>query len=395
MYRSLLVLATGVFAVGTDSFVIAGILPDLAASLDVGTATAGQLITAYALCYAVLSPVMAAVTARWPRKQVLLVGLGVFTAGNLVTAFVPSYEAVLVGRILAGVGAAMITPAATAAAAMLAPEAKRGRAIATVMTGLSAATALGSPIGTALSSTTGDWRATMMFVVVLGVLAAAGVAFLLAPVATAPSVGIRARLAPIGDLRIALTLVTTVLVYGGLYTVYSYISVSFDRVTGGSGTTLAVLLFVWGVAATAGTLGSGVLIDRFGNRRVINTAVTVAAVDFVLLPWTSQYLATAVIALVVWGLCGWGALAPQTHRLIEVMPPAAPLLTGLGSATVYIGVSAAPAIGAAGLATVGPYNLGPVGAVLIVLGLVTAELAHYTIRRRRAPVERPVPQEAT
>ena len=389
MYRSLLVLATGVFAVGTDSFVIAGILPDLAASLGVGTATAGQLISGYALIYAVLSPVMAAATTRWRRKHVLLVGLGVFTAGNLVTAFVPSYEAVMGGRILAGVGAAMITPAATTTAVMLAPEAKRGRAIATVMTGLSAATALGSPIGTALSSATNDWRVTMMFVVVLGVLAAAGVAFLLPPVAGPPSVGIRERLAPIGDLRITLTLATTALLYGGLYTVYSYISLSFDRVTGGSGTTLAVLLFIWGAAATVGTLGSGVLIDRFGNRRVINTAVTVAAVDFVLLPWTSQYLITAVIALIVWGICGWGALTPQTHRLIEVMPPAAPLLTGLGSATVYIGVSAAPAIGAVGLATVGPYYLGPVGAVLIALALVMAELAYHTIRRR-APVDKPV-----
>ncbi|MEU3527400.1 MFS transporter [Streptomyces sp. NPDC038707] len=388
MYRSLVVLAAGMFAIGTDSFVIAGILPDAADSLGVPVGTAGWLLSAYAFTYAVLGPVMAALTTRWPRRTLFLTGFAVFTAGNVVTAFVPVFGVALAARALAGFGGAMVTPAAVAAAAALAPPERRGRAIATVMTGLSAATALGAPIGTALGSITGDWRATMVFVSALGLLAAVGIALLLPGIPMPPAVPLRTRVAPLTDRRIGLTLLTTLLVYTGLYTVYSFIGESLDRATGGSGTTLAALLCAWGLAATAGTLGSGGLIDRFGSRRVINTAIIVAAIDFALLPWTSAHLASTVVALLVWGICGWGLLTPQTHRLITTLPAAAPLLTGLASATVYIGVSVAPLVGQAGMARFGAHWLGAVGAVFVALGLGAAEAAHAVIRRQ-APLDTP------
>ncbi|WP_308307631.1 MFS transporter [Streptomyces sp. ISL-10] len=381
MNRSLVVLAAGMFAIGTDSFVIAGILPDAAHSLGVAVGTAGWLLTAYAFTYAVLGPVMAALTTRWPRRSLFLAGFAIFTTGNLVTAFAPAFGVALAARALAGLGGAMVTPAAVAAATALAPPERRGRAIAAVMTGLSAATALGAPIGTAIAGLTGNWRATMLFVSALGVLAAAGTALLLRPIPTPPAVPLRTRVAPLADSRIGLTLLTTLLVYTGLYTVYSFIGESLDRATGGSGTTLAALLFVWGLAATAGTLGSGRLIDRFGHRRIINAAITVAAVDFALLPWTSAHLPSAIAALLLWGVCGWGLLAPQTHRLITAMPTAAPLLTGLASAMVYVGVSVAPLVGQTGMAWFGAHWLGPVGAAFIALGLGAAEAAHAVIHR--------------
>ncbi|MEV5146934.1 MFS transporter [Streptomyces sp. NPDC052727] len=384
MYRSLLVLSVAMFAIGTDSFVIAGILPDAAHSLGVSVGTTGWLITAYAFAYAVLGPVMAALTTRWPRRTLFLAGLGVFVVGNLLTALVPVFGVALAARVVAGLGGAMVSPAAVAAATALAPPEKRGRAISTVLAGLSAATALGAPIGTAIGSLTGDWRVTMLFVSALGVLAAAGIALLIPQIPNPPLVALRARLAPLGDRRVGMTLLTTLLVFTGLFTVYSYIAESLDRATGGSGTTLALLLFVWGVASTIGTLGSGALVDRLGARRIINTGLGLLVIDFVLLPWSSANLATSVVALMVWGVCGWGLLTPQTHRLVGAMPAAAPVLTGLNTATTYVGVSVAPLIGQAGIAWVGAHRLGPIGALLIALGLVAAEMAHRVIRRHRA-----------
>ncbi|MFJ8161451.1 MFS transporter [Streptomyces sp. NPDC096136] len=380
MHRPLLTLATAMFAIGTDSFVIAGILPDAAHSLHVPETTAGWLLTAYALTYALSGPVMAALTTRWPRRTLFLTGFTLFTTGNLLTALTPTFSTALAARALAGLGGAMITPAAVAAATALAPPEHRGRAIATVMTGLSAATALGAPLGTALAGLTGDWRTTMLFVTALGLLAAAGTT-LLPALPTPPAIPLHTRLAPLADRRIALILLTTVLAYTGLYTVYSFIGTSLDRATGGNSTTLAALLLIWGLAATAGTLTSGTLVDRYGNRRVINTALTLAALDFALLPWTSAHLPTTIAALTLWGLCGWGLLTPQTHRLITTLPTAAPLLTGLASAAVYTGVSAAPLIGQAAMAPLGAHWLGPVGAALLTLALGTAEAAHTLIRR--------------
>ncbi|MER7081185.1 MFS transporter, partial [Saccharopolyspora kobensis] len=164
------VLALGTFAVGTDAFVVAGVLPEIAADLDVGIAQAGQLVTVFAIAYAVLSPVLATLTGAWPRRAVLLTALAVFVLGNIATALAPSYATVLATRVLAAAGASMFTPIAGAAAASLAPEGQRARAISLVVLGLTVSTALGVPLGTLLGSVT-SWRGTMWFVAALGAAA--------------------------------------------------------------------------------------------------------------------------------------------------------------------------------------------------------------------------------
>lgn len=384
MDKRLLVLASGMFAIGTDSFVVAGILAQVSASLGVSVAIAGQMVTLYALSYALLSPVIAAAAAHWPRKRLLLTGLVVFVLGNVITAVAPSIELVLASRLLAGLGAAMFSPAASATGASLVPPEQRGRALAIVVAGLSSATALGAPLGTYIGGWL-DWRATMWFVAAVGTLAALGVAWRLPNIPTPSAVSLSRRLAPLGDSRVVLTLLTTWLVYAGLFLVYTYIASSFDRATGGDPRVLAGLLLLWGVAATLGNLAAGRLTDRFGSRRIINATIAIVALDFALLPWTSASLATAVPALVVWGLCGWGLLVPQQHRLISITPAAAPLLLGLNSAAVYVGVAMSGLIGGAAITWIDSHTLGLVGAVFIAAGLMVAEWAQQRIARPNGP----------
>ena len=233
-YR-LLILALGTFAIGTDNYVVAGILPHVAGSFDVSVAAAGQFVTVYSFAYALSTPIMATLTANWSRRRVLIVGLIVFVAGNILTATQQTYDLGLVSRAVAGLGGAMVTPAAgAAAAAMVAPE-WRGRALAIVLAGLSGATALGAPIGTLVGSF-GDWRMTMWFVAGLGTLASVGVLTVLPGAPTSSPLRLRDRLAPLGDARVAATLATTLL------TMFGGISVVFDRATGGDGGLLAALL---------------------------------------------------------------------------------------------------------------------------------------------------------
>jgi predicted MFS family arabinose efflux permease len=148
---------------------------------------------------------------------------------------------------------------------------------------------------------------------------------------------------------------------------------------------LAALLLLWGVAATVGNLAAGRLTDRYGSRRIINAAIALVALDFVLLPWTSASLATAVPALIVWGLCGWGLLVPQQHRLISITPAAAPLLLGLNSAAIYTGVSMSGLIGGAAITWFDRHALGLVGAAFITVGLFVAEWAQQRIATDRQP----------
>lgn len=383
MNKRLLVLTLGTFAIGTDSYVVAGILPNVAHSFGVGVAAAGQFVTVYSLAYALLTPIMATLLAPWPRRHVLISGLVVFVAGNLLTGTLRTFGLALAARAVAGLGAAMFSPAASAtAAALVAPE-RRGRALAIVIAGLSAATALGAPIGT-LVATFGDWRTTIWFVAGLGALASLGVLALLPDVPTASALRLRARLEPLGDARVAATLATTLLVMFGVFLVYTYISVVFDRATGGNGTHLAALIAVWGIAATIGNLAAGHLTDRFGDRRIVNLAILILALDFALMPWSSKSLGPALFALAVWGACGWGLIVSQQHRLIGIAPGLAPILLALNAASIYLAVSASGAVGGLVMGMLGSHDLPFVSTFLILGGIVTAELAHRLIRNGEA-----------
>ncbi len=234
----LIILALGAFAVGTDSYVVAGILSPVADSFDVSIAAVGQFVTVYSFAYAVLSPIMAALTANWPRRCVFLTGTAVFIAGNILTATTPTFELALFSRAVAGLGGAMIVPTAGAmAAALVAPE-RRGFALAIVLAGLTAAIALGAPIGMLIGGI-GGWRLTLWFVAALGALAAAGVLFLLPYVPPPPPLSLRERLAPLGDARIVTTLGTSFLFIFGAILIYTYASVIFHRPTGGDAGELA------------------------------------------------------------------------------------------------------------------------------------------------------------
>jgi MFS transporter, DHA1 family, inner membrane transport protein len=383
-YR-LLILALGAFSIGTDSYVVAGILPQIAKSFSTSVAAAAQFVSVYSVSYAVFTPMMATIAANWPRRRVLLIGLLAFAGSNVLTATAPTFELALAGRALAGFGGALFVPAASGAASALVSPERRGRALAVVLAGVSGATALGAPIGTLIASL-GDWHTTLWFVGALGALAAVGVVRLLPDMPATARVTLRERFAPLHDLRVTATLGTTLLVMFGVFLVYTYLSVIFDRVTLGKGPVLAVLMSIWGIGATIGSLKAGSLTDRFGNRRTLNVAVTILAADFAFLPWTGASFGCAAIALAVWGMCGWGLVVSQQHRLVALNQRLAPLLLALNASVIYLAIGASGAVGALLLRSVDAYDLPLVGAILIAAGGLMGELAYRLIRYQENPM---------
>ena len=380
-YR-LLILALGTFSIGTDSYVVAGILPQVADSFSTSVAAAAQFVSVYSISYAVLTPIMATITANWARRRVLLLGLVAFVGSNVLTATAPTFELALVGRAVAGFGAALFTPAASAVATALVSPEKRGRALAIILAGLSGATALGAPIGTLIGSL-GDWHTTLWFVATLGLLAGAGVYLLLPKMAAAARVTFRERFAPLWDPRVTATLATTFLIMFGIFLVYTYISVVFHRATLGNGPLLALLMSIWGIGATTGSLKAGSLTDRFGNRRILNVAVTILAADFALLPWTSAAFGSGAIALAVWGMCGWGLVVSQQHRLVSINQGLAPLLLALNASAIYLAIGLSGVLGALLLRSVDAHYLPLVGASLIAAGGFMGEVAYRLVRSNR------------
>jgi predicted MFS family arabinose efflux permease len=302
--------------------------------------------------------------------------------GNAITALASDLNTVLLSRALAGLGAAMFSPTALGVATLLADPAKRGRALSTVTAGLAGATALGAPIGTFIGGF-GSWRTTLWFVALLGLVAMIGVWTIFRSVPEPARITMRQRLAPVRDMRVSLTLLTSLFAFGGFLMVYTYLGAVMERVTGGDGRILAGMLLVWGVAATVGNSLAGRLVDRFDNRRIINAGLCLGIINFCALPWTSAYIATALVALVLWGLVGWGLLVPQQHRLVKLAPQVAPLLLALNNTATYGGLACSGALGGLVLLFVDPRYLSIVGAGLIALALVFAEAAHGCTERKR------------
>lgn len=383
MDRRLLVLALGMFALGTDSFVVAGVLPQISQAFHVPIGAAGQMTTVYAITYALMAPTIAALAAHIPRKTLLLSSLAIFVLANLATAMAPTFTIALITRMIAGLGAAMFAPTATGAAATMVPPEKRGFALSVVIAGLTFATALGSPIGAVIGGL-GDWRWTMVFVSALAAASGIGVWTMLSHIPLAPKITLMQRIAPIADPRIALTLACTLLYMTGQFMIYTYFTVVFDRVLGHNTLLIGALLVLWGSCGTACNLLVGRIIDKIGSRKAIVTMLIILAVVLALLPWAGAHLWSAVITLAVWGAVGWGLLAPQQYRLVQVAPQTAPVVLGLNTSCTYLGVTAAGVIGAVGIQAVGGHYLGYIGAGFAVVALLVAELATWRIDASQA-----------
>ena len=387
MDKRLLVLALGMFALGTDTFVMAGVLPQVAHAFDVDIGIAGQLTTLYAIAYALLAPTVAAVAANVPRKQLMLAGLAIFVLANLATALAPTFTVALVSRAFAGLGAAMYAPTATGTgAAIVAPD-RRGQALAIIVAGLTAATALGSPMGTVIGGL-GDWRWTMYFVSTLGMAAAVGIALLLKDLPLPAKVGLGARLAPLQDARVGWTLLTTFLGLAGNFLVYIYFSVVFDRVLVNA-IVFGALLVLWGSGGTVTNLVLSRVLDKVGSRRVVLAMLLVLIADMALIPWASGALWSSVLVVAVWGLAGWGIIGPQQYRLVNIGPAIAPILLGLNTAATYLGTTAAGIVGAVGIHLFGAHRLSYLAAVIFALGVAASEVAARRIADREGAARAP------
>ncbi|MFC5186905.1 MFS transporter [Actinomadura harenae] len=385
--KRLLPLALATFAVGTDSYVIAGLLPAIATDLRVSTPAAGQLVTVFALVMAVSAPVMGAITSGLDRRSALLIALSVFVVGNAVTAVGTSYEVVMFARVVTAVGAGMINSAASSTAGAIAPPERRGSALAFVLGGLTLATALGLPLGTLIGRS--DWHVTLWAVAGVGLVAIVGIVVGL-PKVTLPAASLGDRLRPLKQGRVLSLLAVTALAFVGAYILYTYIAPALKDATDGSESLFTIVLLAWGLGILAGNIIAGRLVDRHDPARVLTAPLVIAAAALALTSVATSTYASTLVWAAVWGVALGIVVVPQQHRLIALSPAAAPVLLGLNSSAIYIGIALGGGLG--GLAQesfgIAPRSLGLPAAAVTTLAL----LYHLTtVRRRPAAAPQPTP----
>ena len=279
MLSRLLPLILGAFAIGTETFMISGVLPTIAADLRISPATAGSLVTIFALAYAVGSPVLAVVTADFERKRVLSVALGVFAFANVLAALAPSFFWLAAARVALALSAGAFMPAAVAfATGMHSPE-QRGRAIALVYAGMTLATVVGVPAGTLVASLA-NWRATFLGVGALSAVAVLGVVAILPRLGGVEAVGFAERLAVARrpDALKLLTLTTLALI--GPFAANTYLGVLAEATLGVGGVSLAGVLMIFGVLSLFGSQYGGYAADRWPRERFLAVIFVVLIVGF-------------------------------------------------------------------------------------------------------------------
>jgi predicted MFS family arabinose efflux permease len=368
-------LAVGTFALGIDSFVLAGLLPALARDLHVSLAQAGQLTTAFAITYALGSPLIATVTGRLDRRAVLGGGMAVFLAGMVGQALGPSYVVVLAGRILSALGAAGFQASAYAVVGALSPPERRARSLALVGAGSSLATVVGVPVGVLVGQQVG-WRATLWMIACVAAIAAA--LCLALPAVSIPSASLRERFGILADPGMVTLLGGTALQLLPLYAVFAYVAPILGA-QGQTATPVLAALIAFGVAFFTGNRLVGRLTERWGGLRAAALGLSVSTLALLALWAARPHIVLSVIALAVLGLAGPFQVTPQQTRILAASGPAATVALGLNGSMIYVGTGGGAALGGAALSLAG---VSWVPVLAIVLALVALAFLLVTAPER-------------
>jgi MFS transporter, DHA1 family, inner membrane transport protein len=265
--RALWSLALGNFAIGVNALVVAGVLLPMAEGLRVTPGQIGLLVSVYALTYALISPVLVAVTGGVPRKLLILIGLGLLALGSQIGALAPDFSVVMFSRIVAAFGAALFTPTASSVAVALSAPEHRGRAIGLVFAGFTVATAFGVPLGALIGVNVG-WRATFLLVTGLASLGALAVILTVPAHVKVPPPNAKALLEVLRSPVLATGLLVTVLQLVAQYSVFTFIAPILKSSLGLDGNGVTAMLLAFGVASVISNLITASNTDRFGANTV-------------------------------------------------------------------------------------------------------------------------------
>ncbi|MFJ4188430.1 MFS transporter [Kitasatospora sp. NPDC089509] len=377
MPLALLALAIGAFGIGTTEFVIMGLLPRIAGDYGVSVPTAGLLVTGYALGVVIGAPLMTVLGTRISRKTMLMLLMGLFTVGNLLSAVAPSFPLMLAGRIVTSLAhGAFFGIGSVVAAELVAPQKKAG-AIATMFTGLTVANIVGVPLGTLVGQAVG-WRTTFTAVAALGLLGLLGIAKLVPALPRAEGTRLRGELTAFRNPQVLLAMAMTVLGFGGVFAAITYIAPMMTNVAGYSEGSVTWLLVLFGVGMFLGNLIGG----KFADRRLMPLLYTTLgglAVVLALFTLTAHNKIAAAATVLLVGALGFATVPPLQKRVLDHAHGAPTLASAVNIGAFNLGNALAAWLGglviSAGLGYTAPNWVGALlAAAALVLALWSAAL---------------------
>lgn len=300
MPPALIALTIAAYAIGTTEFVIVGLLPTVASDLHITLPIAGLIVSVYALGVTFGAPVLTALSGQMPRKALLLTLMALFMLGNVVAALSPTYELLLVGRVLSAFAHGVFFSVGATIAASLVPENKRASAIALMFMGLTVAIVTGVPLGTLIGQNFG-WRATFWGVSLLGLVAFVGIAALLpSRLPRSAPASLAAQLGVLTSPRLLIVYGMTALGYGGTFVAFTFLAAILEQISGFTSTQVSMILVLYGLAIAAGNLLGGRIANHNPARALVGLFAAQALV-LVIFTFTAPYPILALITLATLG----------------------------------------------------------------------------------------------
>ncbi|QQQ63781.1 MFS transporter [Paenarthrobacter ureafaciens] len=384
MPAGLIALALGGFGIGLTEFVIMGLLPEVAADFRVSEASAGWFISGYALSVTVGALVVTAAVTKLPRKSVLIGLLVLFIAGNLLSAVSESYSTMLIGRIIAALCHGAFFGIGSVVAASLVPASRKAGAIAIMFTGLTAANVLGVPFGTLLGQNFG-WRSTFWAITLIGVVALAGIALLVPKQDAAAAKSLRSELGAFKSTQVWLSILVTILGFGGMFGAFTYIAFTLTEVSGFASTSVPWLLVLFGAGLFVGNFMGGKAADKALDKSLILILSGLVAV-LVFFALTASNPVATLVSLALMGGFGFATVPGLQMRVMHFASSAPTLASGANIGAFNLGNALGAWLGgvtiSAGLGYTSPIWAGA-GITLAALAVMVA--AGAAARRTVAP----------
>ena len=372
----LTVLGAATFIGVSTEILPVGLLPQISADLSVSESVAGLTVTGYALVVALSATPLTVLTARWPRRRLLLTVLIVYAFANALAAVAPTFAVLLVARAVGGLCHGVFWSMNTGYAVRLVSRDRVGRATGAVFTGSALAVAVGLPLATATGEAFG-WRITTLGAAAITVAIAVSARVVLPPLEGLPTAAghhritapVRAALARPGVRAVA---TITGLIVLGLYVFFSYISVCLGNL-GLRGPEISAALLAYGVGGVLGTIALGRAYDRWPTRSfaavVITLLAALAAIATLPLFEPAAWLTVAAIGVVtILGAAALSIALPLQAMIFAHAGPAPDAASSLFVAAFNVGISAGAAIGGVLLFAFGSHVLAPAALLIAAVG---------------------------
>lgn len=376
---ALLALTISAFAIGTTEFVIVGLIPTIATDLHISVPSAGMLVSLYALGVAVGAPVLTALTGRLPRKGLLLSLMALFTLGNLLAWKAPSYESLVVARILTGLAHGVFFSIGSTIATGLVPREKAASAIAIMFTGLTVALVTGVPLGTFIGQHFG-WRETFLAVSGLGMIAFVGsLLFVPSSIPHSPPASLLQQARVLAEPRLLLVYAKTAIGYGGSFIPFTFLAPILQDVSGFSANAVGLVMLVYGVSVAVGNIWGGRLADRHGPIAALRLVFLLLAAVLFVLTFTAPHPWLVVATVLAWGAVAFGNVPGLQVYVVKQAerhtPNAVDVASGLNIAAFNLGIAGAAWAGGLIVTHLGLMHTPWIGALVVLVALGLTELS--------------------